>query len=160
VARQGKASIFEPVERWLRARMRHPRYQHVFGGDVNMRGHPPRGTGFHHRHNGWNPPGARVRKDAQGMEIVTQRNPTGTYRARVDVQGTDGNWYPKQGTSTFFPDNWHPQRVDDAIQDAFRNRSPHPTELDKWRGSSGGLQIEGFYSDPGQNHWYSAWPVN
>jgi hypothetical protein len=159
VAKRGRAGVFEPVERWLRARLRHPRYQHVFGGHVNP-GPPPRGTGFHHRFNGWNPPGARVRRDADGMEMVLERNATGTYRARVDVQGPDGNWYPKNGSSSFFPDDWHPQRVDNAIQDAFRNRRPHPTRPDVWQGSSDGLNIEGFYSDPGQSHWYSAWPTN
>jgi hypothetical protein len=139
--------------------MRHRRYQHVFGGHVNM-SPPPRGTGFHHRHNGWNPPGARVRQDADGMEIILQRKPSGTYRARVDVQGPDGNWHPKRGASSFFPDSWHPQRVDNAIREAFRDRTPHPTEPNIWRGTADGLDIEGFYADPAQSHWYSAWPTN
>jgi hypothetical protein len=161
VVKRGKAGVFEPVEKWLKARVRHPRYRHVFHGDVNMHAVPgPRGTGFHHRHNGWNPPGARVRTDADGMEMILERNDTGTYRARVDVQGPDGNWYQKRGSSSFFPDSWHPQQVDHAINDAFRNRRPHPTEPDKWIGSSNGLDIEGFYSDPGQSHWHSAWPTN
>ncbi|MEV4141043.1 EndoU domain-containing protein [Dactylosporangium sp. NPDC049742] len=82
-----------------------------------------RGSGYHHRHNGWNPPGARVRRDAEGREIVLERNPSGTYRARVDVQAADGTWHPKDGSSTFFPDNWHPQAR--RGRDQGRLRQPH-----------------------------------
>jgi hypothetical protein len=160
VARRGRTGVFQPVEKWLRSRLRHRRYQHIFHGHANMHATPPRGTGFHHRHNGWNPPGARVRRDADGMEIILRRNPTGTYRARVDIQGPDGNWHPKQGASSFFPDSWHPQQVDDTIKSAFAGRSPHPTNPNMWRGTANGLNIEGFYDDAARGHWYSAWPVN
>ena len=158
MARRGRAGIFEPVERWLRSRVRHPHYRHVYHGDVNLRA--GRGTGFHHRFQGQNPPGARVRRNADGNEMILERNVTGTYRARVDVQGPDGNWYPKRGASSFFPDNWTPQTVDDTIQTAFRGRGPHPDDPDKWVGSANGLDIEGFYSEHSRDFWHSAWPTN
>ncbi|MEV0135545.1 EndoU domain-containing protein [Dactylosporangium sp. NPDC050688] len=157
----GRSGVFQPVEKWLRARLRHPRYQHVFRGHVVRRPHGLRGSGYHHRHNGWNPPGARVRRDADGMEIILERNPSGTYRARVDVQAADGTWHPKDGSSTFFPDSWHPQRVENAIKDAFTNRTPHPTNPRRWRGQSDGLVIEGSYDNyPTTTSWNSAWPIN
>jgi hypothetical protein len=121
--------------------------------------HPtPRGSGFHHRFMGQNPSTARVRIDPRtGKEMILERGYHGTYRARVDVQGPDGNWYPKRGSSTFFPDNWTPQTVDQTVSDAFRGRTPHPSDPDKWRGSANGLTVDGFYDKSGQG-WYSAWP--
>lgn len=82
----------------------------------------------------------------------------GTYRARVDVQGPDGTWRPKNGHSSFFPDNWAPQTVDRAINDAYSGRVPHPTDPRKWRGSGNGIVIDGFHNRQ-QNTWSSAWPV-
>ncbi|MCT2276948.1 EndoU domain-containing protein [Micromonospora chalcea] len=158
MGKRGKAGLFTPVEKWLRARMRHRRYAHIFRGHVNTNANPPRGTGFHHRFMGENPPGARVRVDADGREMILERHADGTYRARVDVQDDGGVWRQKRGSSTFFPDNWTPQRVDETIEGAFRSGGPHPDDPNKWQGRANGLLVEGFYN-PGGTTWYSAWPV-
>jgi hypothetical protein len=156
----GNSGLFRDVERWLTARLRHPRYQHRHVGHVNPHAPGgPRGTGFHHRFGGQNPPGARVRVDPNtGREMILEHGYHGTYRARVDVQDAAGNWHPKRGSSTFFPDNWTPQTVDETVNDAFRRRDPHPTDPDKWRGSANGLTVDGFFDSSGHG-WYSAWPV-
>jgi hypothetical protein len=155
----GNAGLFRDIERWLTARLRHPRYQHRHAGHVNTGGPRPHGTGFHHRFMGQNPPGARVRIDPNtGEEMILEHGFHGTYRARVDIMDEHGTWVPKRGASTFFPDNWTPQTVDQTVHDAFHSRTPHPTDPDKWRGSAGGLTIDGFYDSSGQG-WYSAWPI-
>ncbi|GIF11785.1 EndoU domain-containing protein [Actinoplanes teichomyceticus] len=161
MGRRGHAGgIFRHIEQWLNSRRRHRRYEHIFYGHTNMNARPrPRGSGFHHRFLGQNPPGARVRLDANGNEIILRTDVSGTYRARVDILGPDGNWHQKNGSSTFFPDNWTPQRVAEAIDDAFRNSTPHPEEPGKWIGESNGLEIQGFYNDANPNFWSSAWPT-
>jgi hypothetical protein len=162
MARRGGAAgagLFKHIAKWLKARTRHPRYRHVFHGDVDM-GAPggPRGRGFHHRFGGQDPPTARVRTDADGNPMILSQGVDGTYRARVDVLGPDGNWYPKPGSSTFFPDNWTPQRVDGAINGAFDNRVPGGSSR-RWRGEADGLAIEGSYDPRNPDFWDSAWPI-
>ncbi|MEV6343791.1 EndoU domain-containing protein [Actinoplanes sp. NPDC051851] len=160
MGKRGRSGIFRQVEQWLNNRTQHRRYEHIFQGHTNMAARPrPAGSGFHHRFLGENPPGARVRRDANGKELILETDVTGTYRARVDTLGPDGNWHQKKGSSTFFPDNWTPQRVDESIEEAFRNGNPHPKEPGKWVGTANGLQIQGFYNESNPNFWYSAWPI-
>lgn len=156
-----QSGLFKQVEAWLRSRMRQHRYQHVFQGQVKF--YPPNNSpgasGFHHRFQGQNPPGARVRRDANGNEMITQQGPDGIYRARVDVQAPNGTWIPKNAQSTFFPDRWTPQQVDDAISNAFRNRTLDPGNSQRWYGPGpNGMMISGFV-DPGSDRWKTAFPL-
>jgi hypothetical protein len=148
--------LFKPITQWLEAAVKHKRYRHQQLGEVNRGG---RGTGFHHRFMGQNPHSARVRVNQNGQEEILARHPNGVYRARVDVRGDDGNWYPKTGASTFFPDNWTPQTVDDTIKNAFKNSRPDPSNPNKWIGEHNGFPVEGFYKQgSGNRDWHTAWP--
>jgi hypothetical protein len=130
------------------------RHHHVFRGEV--RGGPGgglRGSGWHHRFMGQDPPDRRVTR-------VTRRGVDGTYAADVEMRGgPSGGWYPKPAGSSFFPDNWTPQRVDRAIDDAFTSGGPIPgTNNRRWRGTADGLLIEGSYHRNGRT-WNSGWPI-
>ncbi|WP_165963888.1 EndoU domain-containing protein [Actinomadura sp. KC216] len=150
--------LLKPIEKWLLKRIERPRYQHIFLGNVNRRAN--KGTGFHHRYQGKNPPTARVRRDANGNELKDPPNSHGAYRAKVDVRDEDGTWYRKNGKSSFFPDSWTPKQVDEAINTAFKNATPDPANPNKWVGNlPNGMQIQGFYSGNLKKGWYSAWPV-
>jgi hypothetical protein len=161
-----EAGVFTAVERFLKVRLKDPRFRHVFRGEVKSP--PPRAKGFHHRWQGKNPPGARVRRDANGNEIILARDPhTGVYRAPVDVRDpATGQWVPKQARSTFFPDHWTPQQVDKAISDAFRGRRPNGNGNGRgWTGFARDptnpghtIQIDG-YAPIGGNRWETAYPV-
>lgn len=157
---KGKAGLFKPIEKWLKAARRHPHQEHVFHGSVNMRNPAePRGTGFHHRFGGVGSDGARVQRDADGNELIKDVQPNGTYRAKVEVQGPDGQWRAKKAWSSFFPDNMSPQHVNDTLNEAFKNRDPlNPANPRTWTGTANGLDVEGFYDSAGK-HWHSGWPV-
>jgi hypothetical protein len=150
--------LLKPMEKWLIKRIEKPRYQHIFLGNVNRRAR--KGTGFHHRYQGKNPPTARVRRHpTTGNELRDPPNSHGAYKAKVDVRDEDGQWYEKRGKSSFFPDHWTPKQVDEAINSAFKNARPDPTNPNKWVGTHNGMQIEGFYQGNLRKGWYSAWPV-
>ncbi|SNS93318.1 EndoU nuclease [Asanoa hainanensis] len=151
----GNAGLFEPALKWMRKKVQSSRrHHHVFHGEV--RGSPPRGpvgSGWHHRFMGQDPPDRRVVR-------VTRRSVDGTYAADVEMRGgPTGAWYPKPAGSSFFPDNWTPQRVDRAINDAFDSGSTIPgTGGRRWRGQADGLLIEGSYHRNGRT-WNSGWPI-
>ena len=150
--------LLKPMEKWLIKRIEKHKWQHIFQGHVNPRS--GRGTGFHHRYKGKNPPTARVRRDPNGHEIKGAHTPEGAYKARVDVRDENGNWAPKQAWTSMFPDHWTPKEVGEAIDGAFKGSRPVPGSPNKWRGTYNGVDIEGFY---GQNSlgrgWHSGWPV-
>ncbi|WP_349877180.1 EndoU domain-containing protein [Micromonospora sp. HUAS YX12] len=54
------------------------------------------------------------------------------------MQDDGGVWRQKRGSSTFFPDNWTPQRVEETIEGAFRSGGPHPDDPHKWQGRATG----------------------
>lgn len=152
--RGGGKGVFKAAESFLRWAKKHGSggQRHVFHGEINRRGNA---VGYHHRHGG---------RDREGVRVVGPREnvlPNGTYQQRVEIW--DGNsWVnktsgpPPTGGSTFFPDHWTPEQVNSAIDDAFRN----PTTVSrngKWRGTSGGITIEG-YGGHGSS-WSTAWPV-
>jgi hypothetical protein len=112
------------------------RLRHTMFGE---RGDRP--GGFHHRPGGQNPPGARVIR-------VTRRDPrTGVYEARVAMQDrSTGQWHEKTRISTFFPDDWTPEQVDNAVTGAFAKAVKDP-ETGTWTGRYRGITIQGFY-DP------------
>ncbi|GIF11783.1 hypothetical protein Ate01nite_18150 [Actinoplanes teichomyceticus] len=74
MGRRRRSGLFRKVELWLRMKTQQHRYRHIFLGDVNMRSQPPRGTGFHHRFQGRNPDGARVKLGPDGKELISDRN--------------------------------------------------------------------------------------
>jgi hypothetical protein len=131
------------------------RIEHVFRGHVNPTHHT--GSGYHYRPGGQDFPGRRLRPGT-----VTRDTRTGVYRARPEFWDPSyppsGGWRPKagnQGYSTFFPDHWTPAQVDAAVPGAFRNAVP--VGGNRWRGTYGGVTIEGFYNPTGG--FSHGWPV-
>ena len=88
-------------------RVEHPEYfkegalEHIFKGNTS--------GGFHYE----------GLSDANGkvVKIVTPPNEQGIYRAIVEIDGK-----VKAAPSTFFPKNWTPEEVADAIEEAYNNR--------------------------------------
>jgi hypothetical protein len=77
----------------------------------------------------------------------------GVYAARVSMKVPGGAWVSKK--SSFFPDFWPPQKVKEAIEQAFADREVLE-EGRRWRGASHGLVIDGSFHRNGS--WDSAWP--
>ncbi|GIF78440.1 EndoU domain-containing protein [Asanoa siamensis] len=156
MAKRGHAGLFEPALRWMRKKVKASgKHHHVYRGEVrSSRRTGLRGTGWHHRFMGQDPPDRKVIR-------ITSRGIGGTYTADVAMRGgtTKNTWYIKPGGSSFFPDNWTPQRVNRAIREAYANSTPVPnTNNRRWRGVSNGLLIEGSYSRKSKT-WDSAWPI-
>ena len=148
------AGLFEPAVKWLRKKIaRGGRYHHIFRGEVRRGpGGNLRGSGWHHRFMGQDPPDRRVTQ-------INRTDVNGTYHADVQMRGPGGQWYDKPGGSSFFPDNWTPQRVDRTINDAFAGSSPIPgTNNRRWEGVADGIPIQGSYRRNGRD-WDSGWPV-
>ncbi|MGC4893710.1 EndoU domain-containing protein [Micromonospora sp. DT31] len=131
--------------------------EHVF------RGHPkpgaPKGSGYHYRPGGQDFPGRRLQP---GTVVKDPR--TGAYTGKPEffdptMNPPHGAWKPKKGNggeSSFFPDDWTPAQVDNAITGAFQNAKPVPG-TSMWRGTHKGLVIEGFYN--GSGGFTHGWPV-
>src|ERR1700737_5113347 len=86
---------------------------HIDYGEINRHGEA---VGYHHRPNGVDPPGARVR------QVVQPPDASGVYRARGAPRdpatgGGDGQKAP----STFFPDAMSDNEVVDALPGAVRD---------------------------------------
>ena len=99
-------------------------------------------SGFHHRPGGVDPPGAKLLR-------VTRRDPhTGVYEGRVAMldRGT-GEWREKRAVSTFFPDHWSPQQVDNAVTRAFHEGAVRDAATGSWSNTFRGIRIRGYY-DP------------
>lgn len=63
-------------------------------------------------------------------------NEFGVYRANIEVNGV-----PKKPKSTFFPKEWTPQQVIDAINEAFHNKEVVKNNI--YRGTTSmGMEIE------------------
>ncbi|WP_242623965.1 EndoU domain-containing protein [Micromonospora kangleipakensis] len=129
---------------------------HVFGGHV--RPGLTKGSGYHYRPGGQDFPGRRIRPG------TVNRHPTnGAYEAEPEFfdptrNPPHGEWKPKAGNggvSTFFPDDWTPAQVDNAISGAFQNAVRQPDGT--WIGTYREVTIQGFYDGPdGFTH---GWPV-
>ena len=100
---------------------------HIFLGTVNARGIA---SGYHYEgfpdSLGRVVPGTRTEPDEDGI-----------YEARVEVNGVakSGN----RGRSTFFPRDWPPQEVVDAIEAAYDSRVHVDGNI--WAGAGGGIGI-------------------
>lgn len=101
---------------------------HIFDGSINSKGNA---TGYHY---------TQV-TDSKGEVIEgteSQKDRHGVFTAKVKVNGVK-----KNGFSSFYPEDWTPQEVVDAINEAYEDAisdtsNPHG-EL--WIGYSGDLEI-------------------
>jgi hypothetical protein len=120
---------------------------HIDFGEINRHGEA---AGYHHRPNGVDPAGSRVR------QIIQPPDRSGVYRARVSLRDPQtGVWIDKKAPSTFFPDAMSDQDIIGAILAAFHGGSRHGDG--QFVGSSGrGFAIEGWYQNGRIN---SAYPL-
>lgn len=118
--------------------------EHIFDGTVNKKG---KATGYHYD-----------KVDGSKGEIISgTRSKTdkhGVYTARVKVEGIQ-----KNGFSSFYPDDWTPQEVVDAINTAYKDalgntENPHG---DLWIGYSGDLEIDMYLTE--QKKIITAYPI-
>ncbi|MGH7031443.1 MAG: EndoU domain-containing protein [Stellaceae bacterium] len=111
-------------------------FAHIETGAINRRGEA---VGYHHRLNGVDPPGARVRR------IVQPPDANGVYRARVALRDpSTGAWVDKRAASTFFPDAMSDDAVIAAVLAAFHDGRRRRDG--RFVGDSGdGFAIEGWY---------------
>jgi hypothetical protein len=99
--------------------------------------------------------------DQPGRRItdITRRDPhTGVYEGRVEFfDEATGDWVRKnnQGLSTFFPNHWSADKVDEAIGEAYRTGSKRDGI---WSGTHDGVLIEGWYDEATDNIGHG-WPV-
>ncbi|WP_190851185.1 EndoU domain-containing protein [Actinomadura sp. RB99] len=152
---EGKAAsgIFEAAMRWMRKAIKnHGGRHHVFKGEIRKTKNGLTPTGYHHRFMG--------RDDLDRRVTVLDRDPhTGVYRGDVQMKGPNGQWMTKPHGSTFFPDNWSPQRVNSAIEKAFASKTVS-SDGKRWSGTVDGIVIQGSFKRNGmKNAWDSAWPV-
>ena len=103
--------------------------EHIFDGTINGKG---KATGYHYA----------GMTDSKGKIIggtESKKDKNGVYTAKVKVNGVK-----KEGFSTFYPDEWTPQQVVDAINTAYddalsNSDNPHGS---LWIGYSGDLEID------------------
>ena len=108
--------------------------EHIFDGTVNKKG---KATGFHYSKitdsKGRILDGTRGKKDENGV-----------FTAKVEVDGVK-----KEGFSSFYPEDWTPQDVVDAINTAYKEavndpKNPHGS---LWIGHAGKLEIDMYLDD-------------
>ena len=103
--------------------------EHIFDGTINSKGNA---TGYHYNQV----------TDSKGEIIAgteSQKDSRGVFTAKVKVSGKK-----KNGFSTFYPEEWTPQQVVDAINEAYAyalndKSNPHGS---LWIGYSGDLEID------------------
>ena len=111
--------------------------EHIFDGTINSKG---KATGYHDD-------GIR---DSKGSIIAgTESKPDehGVYTAKVEVDGVK-----KNGFSSFYPDDWTPQQVVDAINEAYdyATSSKGIRDGDLWIGYAGDLEINMYLNNSKQ----------
>ena len=118
--------------------------EHIFDGSINSKG---KATGFHYSRiedsKGKILDGTRSKKDANGV-----------FTAKVEVDGVK-----KDGFSSFYPEDWTPQEVVDAINTAYADAlkdSSNP-QGSIWIGHAGDIEID-MYLD-GNRKILTAFPV-
>lgn len=108
--------------------------EHIFDGTVNKKG---KATGFHY---------SRI-KDSKGKIIDGTRgkkDENGVFTAKVEVDGVK-----KDGFSSFYPEDWSPQDVVDAINAAYKEavNDPKNPRGSLWIGHAGKLEIDMYLDD-------------
>ena len=111
--------------------------EHIFDGTINSKG---KATGYHY--DGIT--------DSKGSIIAgTESKPDehGVYTAKVEVDGVK-----KSGFSSFYPDDWTPQQVVDAINEAYdyATSSKGIRDGDLWIGYAGDLEINMYLNNSKQ----------
>ena len=107
---------------------------HIFNGNINSKG---KATGYHYNN----------RSDSKGSIIEGTQSKTdkhGVFKAQVKVDGVK-----KNGFSSFFPSDWSPQEVVDAINTAYDYAladSDNP-EGELWIGYCNDLEIDMYLND-------------
>ena len=117
--------------------------EHIFMGTVNSNG---KGSGYHYD----------MIKDSPGKIVESTRSKTdknGCYTAYVEVDG-----HEKEHYSTFYPDEWTPQQVVDAIVAARKDALDNNRHSgDTYIGYYNGIEIN-MYLDS-KNRVVSAYPI-
>ena len=81
--------------------------KHIFSGEISK--NSKKAVGFHYE--------GLSGVEGEVIQITKQPNKYGIYEATVKINGKN-----KDRISTFFPKNWTPQQVVDAINEAFDNK--------------------------------------
>lgn len=125
-----------------------------------LQGHENRGnrfgSGYHARPGGNDMPGRRIDPNSR-----TDIGNNGVYEATPEFYDSSRvpPWKGKRGgASTFFPDDWPPDKIDTSIGKAFTGSSQHPTDPNKWVGRANGIVIEGFYDNTKPGGYSHGWP--
>ena len=119
--------------------------EHIFDGTVNKKG---KATGYHYSRiensKGRILDGTRSKKDGNGV-----------FTAKVEVDGVK-----KDGFSTFYPEDWSPQDVVDAINAAYKDamNDPKNPRGSLWIGHAGKLEIDMYLDD--HRKILTAYPVH
>lgn len=117
--------------------------EHIFMGTVNSNG---KGSGYHYD----------MIKDSPGKIVESTRSKTdknGCYTAYVEVDGHEKDHY-----STFYPDDWSPQDVVDAIVAARKDALDNDRHKgDTYIGYYNGIEIN-MYLD-GKDRVVTAYPI-
>ncbi len=103
--------------------------EHIFDGTINGKG---KATGYHY---------TRV-SDSKGEVISgteSDKDEHGVFTGKVKVSGVK-----KNGFSSFYPEEWSPQQVVDAINEAYTDALSDPDNPrgSLWIGYSGDLEID------------------
>ena len=118
--------------------------EHIFDGTINSKGNA---TGYHY---------TRI-TDSKGEVIEgteSQKDRHGVFTAKVKVNGVK-----KNGFSSFYPEDWTPQQVVDAVNEAYDSALSDPSNPhgSLWIGYSGDLEID-MYLD-GSKKITTAYPI-
>ena len=108
--------------------------EHIFDGTINKKG---KATGYHY---------SRI-ADSRGRILDGTRSAedgNGVFTAKVEVAGTR-----KDGFSSFYPEDWTPQQVVDAINTAYQEaiHNPENPRGTLWIGHAGKLEIDMYLTD-------------
>ena len=118
--------------------------EHIFDGTINSKGNA---TGYHY---------TRI-TDSKGEVIEgteSKKDRHGVFTAKVKVNGVK-----KNGFSSFYPEDWTPQQVVDAVNEAYDSALSDPSNPhgSLWIGYSGDLEID-MYLD-GSKKITTAYPI-
>ncbi len=121
--------------------------KHIFDGEINGRG---KAVGFHYEDF----PGTKG-KVIEGTR--SKPNKEGVYTGKVEIEGVKKT--ANHGKSTFFPEDWTPQQVVDAINEAYRDREFVKGSKNTYIGESKeGVEISMYINDE-TGKIISAFPV-
>ena len=95
--------------------------------------------------------------DKQVLQREADTN--GVVKAKIKIRDPlTGDWVPKRGSSTFYPEDWTRRRIEHEVTEAFYNSNLIDTQI--WQGTSpSGLKIQGSYKFF-EHSVDTAWPVH